>query len=136
MNKKSEKGQSMVEFSFTIVPLFMIIMVILNLGLALFYNIVLENAAEEGAKVASRWNVDSIDPSCADAALNAILRAVPGNFLDVTVSDSCPSTGVRVDPETEIKILVKYDFKPIFYHSFLEMDLIWPLKSEAIIDHQ
>ena len=136
MNKKSEKGQGMVEFGLTIVPLFMIIMVILNLGLGLFYNIVLENAAEEGAKVAGRWDVNSIDPSCSDAALNAILRAVPGNFLDVIISDSCPSTGVRVDPGTEITIRVEYDFKPIFYHSFLEMDLIWPLHSEAIIDHQ
>lgn len=136
MNKKSEKGQSMVEFSFTIVPLFMIIMVILNLGLGLFYKQVLENAAEEGAKVAGRWSVDSIDPSCSDAALNAILRAVPANFLDVTISDSCPSTGARVDPGTEITILVEYDFKPIFYHTFLEMDLIWSLHAEAIIDHQ
>ncbi len=96
-----ERGQELVEFALTFPILFTLLMGILDMGRAVYYNSVLYNAAREGA----RYGV--INPSDAGGIDTAARNLAPG--LDpsiLTVASNQP------DAKT-IQVTLTYTFTPV-----------------------
>lgn len=142
--KKCEKGQGLVEFViiFPLIALVIVGVVALFQGLAVL--VTTEDAAREGARVASVWRVDGAT-TCEGAVNEAVQRTspwfVPANGDTVTVSPNC-TNGVwdRVASGTLITVTVDVNWEPLFFSS-LGQDVWEPpttvaLSSSVIVRHE
>jgi hypothetical protein len=114
-----EAGQAMVEFALIIIPFFLLVMGLFDLGRGIYASSVLSNAAREGARagiVASR----TADQLCG-VALRATSPLLPGvtppsppacgaaGALAVAVLDR----GTQGDPADPVQVRATYTFKLI-----------------------
>jgi hypothetical protein len=94
----AERGQDAVEFALIFPILFLIFVVIFDLGRVTYYRAVLHNAAREGARFGS------IDPEDTDGIITAVERLAVGiepEDLDIDITD---------DPEAKIiEVVVSYE---------------------------
>lgn len=104
---RSERGQSMVELSVSLVFLLVLIAGVVDLGRAFFTYIALRDAAQEGALYGS---LNPTDTTAIAQRANAVLadRANPG---DVTVTST--TTGTCSDGSNSIDVEVTYSNFPI-----------------------
>ncbi len=114
---RREKGQSLVEFSFVLVILLILIAGISDLGRGLFTYLAMRDAAQEGALYAS------INPTAVGAIENRVINssslindlATGGATPAITVvvsytGDACNNNGV---PDNGVQVTVEYQEFPI-----------------------
>ncbi len=97
----AERGQELVEFALTFPVLFMLLMGILDMGRATFYNSVLYNAAREGARYASIYPSDDVGIQDTVKA-----KAVGLDLNTLTIVTSMPDGD-------NIRVALTYQFAPI-----------------------
>jgi len=108
---KYEFGQDLVEFAFIVPILFMILIMIFDLGRVVYYYSVLTNTAREGARAAIIDGTDSADIQ------DSVCQLALG--LDL----GCPNPSITIsnldlEPDTEnipdhVRVGVDYQFQPV-----------------------
>ena len=110
-NHKFEFGQDLVEFAVIVPILFMILIMIFDLGRVVYYYSVLTNTARDGARAAIIDGTDSTDIQ------DAVCQLALG--LDL----GCPNatitvTNLNLEPDSEnipdhVRVGVDYQFQPV-----------------------
>lgn len=101
-------GQSLVEFALILPILLLILVVLFDLGRAVYYFSVIHNAAREGARYGIIDNTPGIGcttPDTAGIEAAVLARAVGLNVDDLTISSECVGSIIRVT--------VAYQFTPV-----------------------
>jgi Flp pilus assembly protein TadG len=88
--RKSERGQSLVELSISMLVLLYLLSGAVEFGLAFFQFVQLRDAAQEGALFGS------MDPSVGTAAIDTRVRSASGSPIDLSQSDSLQPRYVAV----------------------------------------
>jgi len=95
-----QRGQSMVEFAFTLVIILVLLVGLIDLGRAIFTYLALRDAAQEGASFASYNPTDNTGITnrvCNSSNMVSDLCASPGIDTDVNLDGSaCSGNGVEV----------------------------------------
>lgn len=117
----SGRGQSLVEFALILPLLLLILVMLFDLGRAVYYYSVIHNAAREGARWGIIDNTAGIGCTTPDTAgIEAAVRnlAVGLNPDDLIVSSACVGAKIRVN--------VTYDFEPVtpLVSSFIDGGMI------------
>ena len=100
-----ERGQELVEFALTLLPLFMLVIGILDLGRAAYAYAVLHNAAREGC----RYGV--INPDDTDTIKNVVVNRGLGLNLDpADVTVELLDLYSNVPGDDTVQVSVTYDF--------------------------
>jgi Flp pilus assembly protein TadG len=112
-NRKSNKGQSLVEFALILPLLILILIGVFDLGRALFALITINNAAREGARYGTLHTDETVDMIQAAAVAEAQGQGVDVNLGDVSVT--CPDDGATwpCNRGTAVRVTVDYAFDPI-----------------------
>jgi Flp pilus assembly protein TadG len=98
---KPGRGQTLVEYALMLPILILIVIMLVDLGRAVYYYSVVFNAAREGA----RWGIiDPEDTAGIEAAAKAKITGI--NPADVTVVSAMPT-------EDTIRVTVSYSFAPV-----------------------
>ena len=100
----SERGQELVEFALTFPVLFLLLLGILDMGRATYYNSVLYNSAREGARYGIIYPDDAA--GIETAARNLAVGLYPA---DLTVSSARVSSGAA----DNIQVVLNYQFTPV-----------------------
>jgi len=100
-----ERGQELVEFALTLLPLFMLVIGILDLGRAAYAYTVMHNAAREGC----RYGV--INPDDTDTIKNVVVNRGLGLNLDpADVTVELLDLYSNVPGDDTVQVSVTYDF--------------------------
>jgi len=100
-----ERGQDLVEFALTLLPLFILVIGILDLGRAAYAYAVLHNAAREGC----RYGV--INPDDTDTIKNVVVNRGLGLNLDpADVTVELLDLYSNVPGDDTVQVSVTYDF--------------------------
>ncbi len=100
-----ERGQELVEFALTLLPLFMLVIGILDLGRAAYAYAVLHNAAREGC----RYGV--INPDNTDEIKNIVVnRALGLNLVPDDVTVELRDLYSNVPGDDTVQVSATYDF--------------------------
>jgi hypothetical protein len=113
VSRRGERGQAMVEYALILVPLFLMVMGVFDLGRGVLYSNALANAAREGARagiVATR----TPDEICSVAfraarALPVAPMAACGTRGGLTVS--VPQRGTKGDPGDPVRVTMRFEFR-------------------------
>jgi hypothetical protein len=113
-----EKGQSLVEFAFSLVILLILISGIVDLGRAFFTYMALHDAAQEGAIY------ESLNPEDTSGVIHRVRQTSqhPVNLMDATIIDVLPVTPDGVCEGKVIEVTVVYKDFPLtmpFMGSFI-----------------
>lgn len=119
--RRSQQAQSLVEFALILPLLLLILVMIFDLGRAVYYYSVIHNAARDGARwgiIDNTAGIGCVTPDTAGIEAAVRARAVGLNPGDLTVSSSCVGSKIRVN--------VTYDFEPVtpLVSSFLDGGMI------------
>jgi Flp pilus assembly protein TadG len=112
-----ERGQSMVETAFVLLPFLLLAMGIFDFGRVAFYNHQLASAARDGARAAIAPG-RTADQACAAAARSTLLpntsgarsASTCGNFGDLSVQAVAGTPG---DAQAPVQVTLRYVFRPI-----------------------
>jgi Flp pilus assembly protein TadG len=100
-----ERGQDLVEFALTLLPLFILVIGILDLGRAAYAYAVLHNAAREGC----RYGV--INPDDTDTIKNVVVnRGLGLNLVPDDVTVELLDLYSNVPGDDTVQVSVTYDF--------------------------
>jgi Flp pilus assembly protein TadG len=100
-----ERGQELVEFALTLIPLFMLLMGILDLGRATYAYTVMHNAAREGC----RYGI--VNPENTDGIQNVVVSRALGLNLDpADVTVELLDLYSNVPGDDTVQVSVTYDF--------------------------
>jgi Flp pilus assembly protein TadG len=105
------QGQTLVEWALVLPVLLLLIMGVLDLGRAVYYNSVLYSAAREGARYGI---VHPCDYSAIESAVYQRAVATPISNIVITFDPAQPSCNgtTKADPDTTIAISVTSNFVP------------------------
>ncbi len=100
-----ERGQELVEFALTLIPLFMLLMGILDLGRATYAYTVMHNAAREGC----RYGI--VNPENTDEIKNIVVnRGLGLNLVPDDVTVELLDLYSNVPGDDTVQVSVTYDF--------------------------
>ena len=110
--KKSEKGQSLVEFVLILPILLMLILGVLEYGWMLNAKVTVNSAAREGARTRAALGYSSAyNTSYNTAATNAILEALDTSNITLVVSPNSPKYAIDSDTEGGNRVTVTISTK-------------------------
>jgi Flp pilus assembly protein TadG len=108
-NKKAlQHGQSLVEFALILPILLLILIILFDLGRAVYYYSVVHNAAREGARygiINNESGIGCITPDTAGIESAVLARAIGLNPDNLSISSACD--------DAKIRVTVSYQFEPV-----------------------
>ena len=117
---RGEGGQAMVEFAAVIIPFFLLLMGIFDLGRGILNSNMISNAAREAARAGIVLSSTGTPDSAwlCDTAMRAVWQpGVPPPVLPAcgalgAMTAQVLDRGTRGDPADPVRVRVTYDFKP------------------------
>ncbi len=106
--RESLRGQSLIEFALILPILLVILVMLFDLGRAVYYLSVIHNAAREGARhgiIDNSPEVGCVTPDTAGIEAAVRTRAIGLNLDDLTITSACVGAKIRVT--------VTYQFEPV-----------------------
>ncbi|MBI4320230.1 MAG: pilus assembly protein [Chloroflexi bacterium] len=103
---RSSRGQSLVELALTLPILLLILLGGLDVGRAYFYQVTIANAAREGVRAASNYNLADAD-----------IRGAARNEVGATIA--LPDSNIAINPSPirssgqPVTVTVSYDFRAL-----------------------
>lgn len=125
MNKKSTKGQSLVEFAL-ILPLFMLIVLgIFDFGRAIYAYSALHNAAREGARYGAVHHCDTA------GIINMAQQMAAGLGEGISVTPTIEHTAMGVPARIKVKVVFRFRAVTPLVGTFLGSDGSIVLSSQS-----
>jgi Flp pilus assembly protein TadG len=130
--RAKSRGQSLVEFAIVLPVFFLVVAGVFDLGLGVYSDLTLVNAAREGARLGV---IDPGNTSAIETRVRAMAGNLDGSKLNVNVACERPSGSTFVPctnpkwlPGDATKVTVDYDYS-VFFPVFFGTEI--PLSSES-----